>query len=106
MSSPSRRPHADECLRDAVEHFADIENVRKRVEKAVENFEARSRIVLLRRPIGKMIPRPMGVHYILLTSFTSSNPQRQAATTEKAFCNPMWTGSQFFLCISEPVAHC
>jgi len=52
--------HAPRNLRDSVEHFADIENVRKRVEKAVENFKARSRIVILRRPIRKMVPSPHG----------------------------------------------
>jgi hypothetical protein len=52
--------HAPRNLRYSVEHFADIENVRKRVEKAVENFKARSRIVILRRPIRKMVPSPHG----------------------------------------------
>jgi hypothetical protein len=32
--------HALYHLRDSVEHPADIENVRKRVEKTVENFQA------------------------------------------------------------------
>ena len=47
-------------LRDSVEHLADIENVRKRVERAVENFKARSKNVLLRRLITKMVLRTHG----------------------------------------------
>jgi len=52
--------HALYKLRDSVEHLADIENVRKRVEKSVENFKTRSKIVLLRQSIGKMVRRPHG----------------------------------------------
>jgi hypothetical protein len=52
--------HALYNLRDSVEHLADIENVRKRVARAVENFKARSKNVLLRRLITKMVLRTHG----------------------------------------------
>ena len=52
--------HALYKLRDSVKHLADIENVRKRVEKSVENFKTRSKVILRRRSIGRMVPRPHG----------------------------------------------
>jgi len=52
--------HALYQLRDLIEHLADVENIRKRIEKSIENLKTRSKIVLRRRSIGKMVSRPHG----------------------------------------------
>jgi len=52
--------HALYQLRDLIGHLADVENIRKRIEKSIENLKTRSKIVLRRRSIGKMVSRPHG----------------------------------------------